>query len=352
MPPGASFSNLQRQIAPRKNIGENAHMMIPLLAILLSLYGALGASPAKALTPPEKAFFTKSVLRSSWDLMPDRSIPQPRVHQRTSSDRDIFTLTFSDPLTGTFKLRLDGPLNFMHSRSGPSPLALISAGFFTGAAVLDLFGRSKDTENLILAAIEYMPDPEKALERPEEAVQTLVQVPGRLYVALQWLRRQTWVSEKNIHVIAISLGSLYMPLTLNLLEEENWRPRTLTFAFGGARIQEPLTEILKPYLGEKGSQDLMTLALPLLEPYDPQLYLPALKGPKLVIHGTRDEVFLPASQRALDESLQEPVVTRFVKGLHIDPSRPSEIEQTLDILSEWIFQSKLLRTLDEGALSK
>lgn len=303
---------------------------------LLILWAGFSFSAKPAAAADSTADLYQSLMRGFWDLSPERKIEELRHEITRSGSRETHTLWFSDRRLGPFRMVIDGPRGFMvHDRA--FPVIFVTAGFFAGTQPIGLLRNSPKSNQLIIAAFEYSQDPEASYRKPEELARTLVQVPGRLYLSLKWLETQSWFSTERLHVLGISLGSLYLPSALSLLREDGFTYKSLIIAFGGARTEEPLRQVLREHLGEKETNEAVRLLSPVTAPYDPRLYLPSLQGRKLVIHGSRDMTFQSKTQRALDQSLKGPKLTCTIDGGHIDMHKTQEIELTLGLLEQWIF---------------
>lgn len=299
----------------------------------LLLLPALGHGDHSSLSP-----LYRMVMRSTWDLHENRETPPPHVESRLlKSGREQLLVSFDDPSLGSFRLLVEGPRRFTRIDRA-FPTVFVSAGFFDGTKPIELVRSSPRSKDLIIVAFEYAPNPEEAYKNPEALARTLLQIPGRLYLSLRWVESQHWFVPSQLHILGVSLGSLYLPSALLLLQEDGFKIPSLIIAFGGARTKEPLFQILRQHLGEQETRDVVRVLEPALSPYDPQLYLPSLQGRKLVIHGDRDNIFGAKTKMALDQSLQAPKVTCIVEGGHIGMKTPHEIKLTVGLLDQWIFK--------------
>ncbi|MBX3039245.1 MAG: alpha/beta hydrolase [Bdellovibrionaceae bacterium] len=312
-------------------------MRAKIICLLLLWAGFMtSAGPVQGASLDTTALLYQNLMRSSWNLSPEREVPAPRREVTRDGGRETHTLSFSDRELGHFRLMIDGPRGFtVYERA--LPIVFVTAGFFAGTQPIGLLKNVPNAKQLIIVAFEYSPNPEAALQKPEELARTLLQVPGRLYLSFKWLEKQGWFNQGRLHVLGISLGSLYLPSALSLLQEDGFGYASLIIAFGGARMKEPLFQVLRENLGERETNEALKVLLPITAPYDPRLYLPTLEGRKLVIHGSKDMTFQSRTQRALDETLPGPKLTCTIEGGHIDMDKTHEVELTLGLLDQWIF---------------
>lgn len=292
----------------------------------------LWAPLAQASIPSSATPFIKALMRETWDLRADRPLPRPHVEVIRTENRELHRVTFKDSKLGSFNLVIEGPRGFQYTEK-LRPIVFITAGFFAGSKPLTLLREAGD---IVAVAFEYTAQPEQALLAPESLANTLLQIPGRLYVSLRWLEKQSWFVPSQFHVVGVSLGTLYLPSALSLLQEDGFSARSYVFAFGGAETNDPLRNILRMNFGERETNETMKILGPLVSPLDPRLYLPTLRGRKLVIHADRDAVFRSQNQKLLNQSLSTPKVTCVIEGGHIDMDKPEEIDLTLGILETWI----------------
>lgn len=292
----------------------------------------LWAPLAQATTSANASATFLQWMKSEWQLGRDRHIEKPQIEEKQTPERDILTVTFRDHKLGQFRMLIDGPRGFRWTER-IRPVVFMTAGFFSGTKPASLMNHEQD---LVVAVFEYSPQPELSFLDPQKLGKTLVEVPGRLYLALRWLERQGWVSSRHLHVMGVSLGSLYLPAAMALLQQDGFQASSTIFAFGGGDVREPLKNGLRMSLGEFETELGLALLTPLITPLDPSLYLPLIKGRKLVIHGTKDTLFTAGTRKRLNQALPAPKMICDIDGVHIDLGRTDEIALTLGILRPWI----------------
>lgn len=252
------------------------------------------------------------------------------LKKKTFGNRDRLIVKLSDDSGRPFRLVIDGPQDFT---SSPHPVLFVSAGFFAGTQPVDLM---KDDSDFVIAAFEYSDHPHDLMSQPEELVNILKQVPARLFFSVRWLQQQNWVAHDQVHILGLSLGSLYLPVALRLLQSYKIPFASFINGFGGAEVRTPFFHVLQGYLDDEKAGIAADLVETLTAPFDPAIYLPRLKGPKLVLHATRDELFTPEVSEQLDETITGPKLTCFLNARHIDMDRPTEIRMTFGILRAWL----------------
>ncbi|MBX3033100.1 MAG: hypothetical protein KF865_04180 [Bdellovibrionaceae bacterium] len=247
--------------------------------------------------------------------------------------RELVTASFEAGPAGRFRLLLQGPKDFLKS-TAPRAVLFISAGFYSGTRHLELLSGDDDQ---ILIGFEYSDDTKGLIERPEQFARTVVQVPARLMLSLRWAQRQPWADPSRFHIMGISLGTLYLPVTLRMLQAEGFDFTSYISAFGGVGIRHPLYEVLRLSFGANESRLLTELISAVTTPYEPMWYLPQLTGRKLIIHGGRDAVFRDSSRKDLDRLASGPKMTcTLIGGVHIDLWKEKEVNATVKILRAWL----------------
>lgn len=302
---------------------------------LLLLSIAVFSLQAQAAFEPRYEPILLDMLRGQFGLQKDSTSPavvESNVTTPEHSERQRLSVTLEDGKLGRFRLLIDGPSGFA-TGSKKYPILFVSAGFFSGTAPIKLF---KDTGDFILAAFEYSPDPEKLIRTPDALARTVAQVPGRLYLSVKWLTQQGWYDTGHLHILGVSLGSLYLPVAVRLLQTDGFEIASYNTAFGGGDVRGPLTSVLRESLGERETRLVADLITNVTAPFDPSIYLPNILGMKLVIHGSEDQTFRADSRERLDRALKGPKMTCVIQGGHIDVDKPTEIGLTMAILRPWL----------------
>lgn len=263
----------------------------------------------------------------------DESLPRlESVRSVVDGNRESLWVTLNDADGDAFRIRIVGPKGFRDDHKA-RPFLFISAGFFSGTEPVELM---KENGDVLVAAFEYTPDTDAIFRVPERLARLIKSIPARQYFAVSWLQSQAWVRHDQFHILGVSLGGLFLPVTLRLLETNHVPFASFIDAFSGAEVRAPFNNILAEHVGIKGVEGLTDVIATITTPYDPSVYLPAIHGPKLVIHGSNDEVFTPDISGRLDATVTGPKMTCVVKGRHIDMDRAREVELTAGVLKAWV----------------
>lgn len=244
--------------------------------------------------------------------------------------RDYYQLEFSHEVVKTVRLMISGPKDFMQNSQRYGSLFL-SAGFFVGMHSIGLIDNPGD---LVLIGFEYPSTMDMIKKDPSVLFKTIRVVPGQMALALEWIQKQTWVS--NLSVMGVSLGSLFMPSGLRLAEMRGFTPHSTIFAFGGAHIIPVIEQKLKPEMSPMVLKLTLNFFANLASLHDPKIHLASLKGPFLAIYGDQDEVFPKESSLLQYDLLQGDKEIFWVKGLHIDTNKPDVIKDTMDKVLEFL----------------
>lgn len=303
------------------------------LALLLSTSTTLAQLPSQL--PPPQTFepMMLELIRREFALSKDGAYARViREDSIRENGRDVVRIVLEDDKVGRFRLLINGPAGFRFIDRA-MPTLFVTTGFFAGTKPVDMLAPSGEQ---ILVGFEYAENPEQLLFQPQLLADSLKKVPARMYQAVRWLERQPWLQRPRLHLLAVSLGALYMPVTARLLQQDGLAFASQIYAFAGGSVRTPVYNMARQRLGETEANAVADAVSAITFPYNPATYLPQLAGFKLVIHATRDEVFPAQAQRELDQALAGPKLVCRIEGNHIDLHRAREIELTLGILREWI----------------
>lgn len=306
-------------------------LLIP--ALLLSASVSLAQSlpqmpPVQSLEP-----MMLDLIRKEFALSKDAPIARVISEESTRQNgRDVVRIVLEDDKVGRFRLLINAPVGF-RLIDMVMPTMFVSTGFFAGTKPVDMLA---PTGEQILVGFEYSENPEQLILQPQLLADTLKKVPARMYQALRWLDRQPWQQKGRLHLLSVSLGALYMPVTTRLLQQDGYAIASHIYAFGGGDVRTAIYNIARERLGHNEAGALAGLVGAFTFPYNPATYLPQISGYKLVIHANKDEVFSRDSQRELDQALIGPKLTCRIEGSHIDLHREREVTLTLGILRAWV----------------
>lgn len=255
-------------------------------------------------------------------------------NRQIKSGREICELSFNHPVTGSTKILISAPQGY--SISGKSyPVLFVMSGFQTGAQSLALIGNPGD---FILIGYQYPYTGEEMLEAPEKLGQSLLLTIGQVVGVWKWLQKQNWVAQEKISILGVSLGSVFMPVSLRVAQMQNFIPQKSIFAFGGADVTSVIEKEFLPRL-PKESHALFHQAIENATSFlAPKTHLPYLKGHFLVIRGLKDEVFPKESGELLEFLLPEPKKIVHLDTGHINVDTPHIIEPTIKSIYEFLIQ--------------
>lgn len=273
------------------------------------------------------------LLRQEYGLTASAGFARVSDEQIQRADgRENLQVTLEADKVGRFRLLISGPHGFRFIDRA-MPMVFVTTGFFAGTKPISLF-TSPGAQ--VLIGFEYAEDPERLLARPQLLAEELKLAPARMYHALRWLEQQNWFQKNHLHVLAVSLGALFMPATTRLLEEDGMIFASHIYAFGGGSIRTPFENMVRRHLGQQETRAVATLVEAITWPLNPAIYLPGIRGPKMVIHADRDEVFPRTTQDELDDVLKGPKMTCRIRGIHVDLHRQHEVQLTLRLISAWV----------------
>jgi hypothetical protein len=164
--------------------------------------------------------------------------------------------------------------------------------------------------------------------------------PGQVVAALGWLRAQAWVDAARLTPVGVSLGALLLPAALRLDQARGAAPSIAVLAYGGAdvallapRILRKLPPALQPLL--------IWLGAKALQPVEPAVHLPHLKGEFLLLGGTGEDAMVPeAAARLMERLTPDPKTIIHLPGGHVGGE--TEVTRRLVVaLRTWLAQRSL-----------
>lgn len=248
--------------------------------------------------------------------------------------REEHHLTFSHEGAGKIEILMSGPLGFTNSQR-KYPALFISAGFLSGKNSIKLIPNPQDK---ILVGYQYPTSPEEIQKDPSQFPKALRLVPGQIALLLEWLSQRSYIRADRLHVMGISLGTLFLPVSLRLAQSRNIYPASTVLCFGGADVLSVIDEMMDPKIASWIRDLSLTLAKTVLSLHDPSLHLPFLRGPFLTVYATEDEVFPKSSSLLQYNLLSEPKRVHWVQGPHISEKHPEMIFETIQLVEKFIDQ--------------
>lgn len=249
--------------------------------------------------------------------------------------REEHEMTFSHPVSGVTKILINGPQGF--SNNGQVyPVLFVMSGFQTGAQSLALIG---NPGKYILVGYQYPYTDEEMLEVPERLSQSFILTVGQVVGVWKWLSLQPWAQPQKISTLGVSLGSLFMPVSLRVAEFHKFTADKVIFAFGGADVTSVITQELSPRLPEAARAGFAQIVENATNLMAPKTHLSYLRGSFLVIRGLRDEVFPKESGELLENLLPAPKKIIHLDTKHINIDTYDIIDATMSSINSFLLEN-------------
>ncbi len=191
--------------------------------------------------------------------------------------------------------------------------------------------------DVVLVSMDYSVTKNDLQRDPSLLLKMIRLTPGQIVAALQWVQEQNWYNKAlGLHYMGISLGTLFMPVSISLAQKNGLFMSSSIFGFGGADIGKIFEHHLTPYLGQESSSRVKRIVEMIIALYDPKIYLSELGGPNLLIFATNDQIFPPSSVEKLIQLTPNPKEVVWINGQHIDVDRPEIISATIQTVVRWL----------------
>jgi hypothetical protein len=250
------------------------------------------------------------------------------------NERELHHVIFSHPNSGITRILVSGPKGFWQS-TRKYPVLFVISGFQTGTQSLALIGNPKD---IVLVGYQYPATAEEMLAAPGRLTESIFQTIGQSVGIWQWFASQKWVADNKIYNLGVSLGGLFLPVSLRVAESQGFTSAKTVFAFSGAE----LTSVFENELGNRIPESLKAIFHQAVEVSTellaPKIHLPYLKGKFMVVRGLQDTVFPKPSGEALEKLLPEPKTIVHLNAKHINVDTPDIIEPMLKAVQGFIEQ--------------
>lgn len=325
------------------------------LSLLFSFTMSITAAPA--FSSPKNSnepIFLSSVSNFSTQKITTRnSITKEQMEKRINwiqksfnfdQDSDVHLLSFQERgpnrllvqvtrgNVDRIQLLIKGPNQFWENSK--LPILFVSSGFEAGSQTIELVN---EIPGVILVGMDYAVKKSDIEKDPSLFFKTIHNTPGQVVAALQWLSKQPWYdSKKGIFYIGISLGTLFLPVSVKLAEKNGIQIQSEILGFAGVDMQKIFQYHLSCFLGAKAGNSFSSFLSLMTEIYEPQFYLPYLNSSHLVIQATQDQVFPKESIYLLNDLVPEPKELVWIEGAHIDVDRPEVILPTIQVIKSWI----------------
>lgn len=255
-----------------------------------------------------------------------------KTTETEENGRLLRKVSLNHPEAGTANILINAPRDF-DKADKRFPVIFITAGFVTGSNAIRFLPTRDD---LILIGFDYPTTPEEIQKDPSLLTKAIRIIPGQMALTLEWLKEQSWTNPYSIHPVGVSLGSLFLPISLKLAEARGFIPRSTSLMFGGAHLQPVLETLIGGNVPPQVAKPTIDLILSVTAPYDPKMYLPLLRGPFLHVFGSDDNIFPRSTSVMQFVLLPQPKESHEIQGVHIDPSQPQIVKEAAEIFLRFL----------------
>lgn len=307
---------------------------IPVFTLLFIVF-SVHQSFANRLSPQAQFQSEVALQVIEANLKLDSKVEQMQTQQiedRVENGRIFRKATLHHSGVETTQILISAPADF--ETSGKRyPIVFVSAGFYSGMDSIKLFQHRAD---VVYVGYQYPTTIELIKQDPSLLPKSIRLVPGQLALIMEWLNQQSWSRTNHLHIVGVSLGTLFFPVSLKLAERRGIVVRSTSLLYGGAHPRPVFENALKDQLPADVLEGVLQVSDVITAPFDPRIYLPLLRGPFLTIYGTQDEVFPKSTSLQQYVLLPEPKQIHYVEGPHIDVNQPGVIKQAVDILERFL----------------
>ena len=238
----------------------------------------------------------------------------------------------SDEIPGA-QIVMRGPTGFLQRSDYSYQVLFVTSGFLTGASSVMLLG---EIPNTVVIGYEYPFTGEAMVSDPGKLLQTFRLTAGQIALSLKWVTEQSWANPNRTIAMGVSLGGIFLPMSLHIAQEMNVSVSHVIFGYTGSDIESILVNNLKGQVPEDFLNALIS-ATPVVNVInDPKLHLPYLKGRFFVIQSEQDQVIPRVSTEQLYSLLPNPKVKIMLQGPHIDTTQGDLILQTKEAILKWL----------------
>ena len=220
---------------------------------------------------------------------------------------------------------------------GKLPVLLVLGGENTGKDAVDLGGVP---DGVAYAAIDYPYRGDRDLNgfwRTAGALpdiqRAFLDTPPALSLAISWLTQQDWVDANRIEIVGVSLGVPFAAVSGAL----DKRLSRVWLLHGGADNLEWIDHAGREDIKNDTLRRWVARAALLLvrgSSFETTRWLPEIAPRPLVIVAAKDDDFVPrkAVEPFIAAATSKHIELIWTEGLHINPARPNELQQLLDIV--------------------
>jgi hypothetical protein len=163
-------------------------------------------------------------------------------------------------------------------------------------------------------------------------------VPIQLLCIVKWIEKQPWYNNKNVDIIGVSFGAIFVPATYHLAEKNNIDLGLGIIAYGGAGLYDIFYANLKKHKILR--IPLAYLAYLTFKPLDPVFHLPYIHGKFLIINGLKDKSIPFKAAKKLQELTPEPKTIINLDTEHMSPEKQALINRVVNLSLKWLNQNK------------
>ncbi|NGX63860.1 MAG: hypothetical protein KR126chlam6_01278 [Candidatus Anoxychlamydiales bacterium] len=248
------------------------------------------------------------------------------------SSRDYEDVVLDTKNYGQIKFSISYPKNITKTEN----VLLLLDGLETGRKSLKYIPH---LENYVIIGYEFTKNLQRLKQKEvlfhlPSTRKAVLDVPFQILGIVNWIETEEWYSKKDVIIIGVSFGAIFVPATYHLAEMNNLKLGDGIMAFGGAGLYDIFYTNLKNYKILR--KPLAFFSYQIFKPIDPTFHLPYIHGKFLIINGTEDEnIPLKAAQK-LQKLTPEPKTIINIDTKHLDPNRQDIINEVVEISLKWL----------------
>lgn len=284
-----------------------------------------------------KFFFLSFIIFSSnFANFLEEKIPKTNEISKTGF-KDLPTRKYEDiVLDGNLAQDIRFSISYPRQIKKNETILILLDGLETGRTSLKYIPHPS---NYIIIGYEFPKDLQRLREKSvlfhlPSTQKAALAVPMQLLCIVKWIEKQSWYSKKNVAIIGISFGAIFVPATYRLAEKNNIRLGLGIMAYGGAGLYDIFYANLKKHKILRAP--LAGLAYLTFKPLDPIFHLPYIHGKFLIINGTKDENIPFKAAEKLQELTPEPKTVINIDTEHMSPEKQDLINRIVSISLKWL----------------
>lgn len=253
----------------------------------------------------------------------------------TSGEARVFRdLTIDTDRAGTIRVTTSRPAE---ATEEPLPLVVILAGLRTGRESLGVVGAHGSN---LLVGYEYPYNEETWYQRTRLAQipvirRAVLDVPWQVARVTELLRAEPDVDPDRASLLGYSFGAMFVPAVQRVAAARGRPFEATILAYGGVDIGALIDANLR-IDPRPIRRSLARIAATLLHPVEPELHLPHMQGPTLVIRGLADEKIPTRLSDRLVELTPDPREVVTLDAGHMGPRDPELTKRVVGISQDWL----------------